>query len=146
MDSQQLKRESSNELSRHFNRNVSDTECAYLAGFFDGEGCVSIDRTNFALTISASNTDSKPIVRLLEVFAGHVRADQRASRNKQLYLWTVHSYHASAVANEFLPYSCVKLDQLLLAIEFQAVRASLNPEQKHDYYLQMRGLKNECAN
>ena len=44
----------------------SETEIAYFAGLFDGEGCIGIykhPRSGFSYKLTLSNTDPRPLIR-----------------------------------------------------------------------------------
>ena len=47
---------------------MTETDIAYAAGFFDGEGCISISK-NGAVDIRVTNTAKNVLVRLQNIFA-----------------------------------------------------------------------------
>lgn len=124
----------------------SSEDIAYLAGFLDGEGCVTIAKDNkgkyFRLRLTASNVVASPIVALLETFGGKMYYSEQTDKTKQpIYAWRICGNSAANCINTLLPYSLVKRSQYLLAIEFQTSRSFLTFEQKEEAYLNMKNLK-----
>jgi hypothetical protein len=99
-----------------------DTELAYLAGFFDGEGHVSVQRNahGHALQVSVSQLDPAPLLVFQKRFGGsvHRQADRRGFR--AMIVWTVVSRVALVALRELRPMLIVKASQVDAAIEFQS--------------------------
>jgi hypothetical protein len=99
----------------------------YLAGFFDGEGCIQINKAHrkgghvspvYTLGTSAVQVHPEPIKLLLKYFGGSL--DTRDENNHRfIYCWRA----ASELALRFLlmvePYLLVKKEQASIGIEFQ---------------------------
>jgi hypothetical protein len=90
---------------------------AWAAGFFDGEGCISVSRTG-RVQILASQTTAAPLIALQTGFGGTVSLHDRPDpRHKAQWKWQ----GGSAVARNFLPairpYLRVKAAQADLAME-----------------------------
>ena len=113
---------------------IRETDACYLAGFFDGEGCVQIQgkqgigRT-YQLTIEIVNT-YEPVIRWIGEIAGgsvehiHRKVDIRPTisgthRRAILWRWRASSEHAASVLRAMLPYLKVKRDEAELGIRFQ---------------------------
>lgn len=101
------------------------TDLAYAAGFFDGEGCVTLLRdkrgagSHFGLRAAVANTDQAILLWLGELFGGHVHSRRRDSVAWKIgYCWTV----SASTAYQFLflirPYVRVKLPQVDLCLDF----------------------------
>lgn len=97
----------------------------YLAGFIDGEGCISITRRNknrrsgYTLTLSASQLDPKPLYRLQQVFGGSLKQyKHKNSNSRPYYMWSVSSQKAVLAIATLLPYLLVKNEQARLGLVF----------------------------
>lgn len=115
---------------------------AYLAGFFDGEGSISIERSGTnsqSLRIQAVNTDPRPIELLHNAFAGNFRSDQYRGKTKDgrdhkpIYIWRVANTLAKDALVAMLPYLTVKRERAEIAIAFERLR-----QQHHDLYAYQR--------
>jgi hypothetical protein len=103
----------------------------YLAGFFDGEGCISICHHSNSkkykylnLDIFVSNTNIPSLELFKNVFNGNIYAQSNKTYKdhpnwKQAYVWQLGNNRASECLKELLPYLEQKKPQALLAIEFQ---------------------------
>ena len=107
----------------------SNTELAYLAGLFDGEGCVSILKVSkqagfksfrYRLRIQITNTNKHLMNWLNERFNFHIATHVPLKKNwKMCWVALKHDRKARNMLVEMLPYLKVKKDEALLAIEFQ---------------------------
>ena len=107
----------------------SNTELAYLAGLFDGEGCISIlkekDQRGFKsyryrLRIQITNTNKSVMDWLNERFNFYITERKDLKKNwKRCWVGVRHDRKARNLLVEMLPYLKVKKDEALLAIEFQ---------------------------
>jgi len=75
---------------------VNDVEHAYLAGFFDGEGCICIN------------------------YQPSLRQCSLRLQVTQQWVWSCQSLQAAAALRAMLPFLDVKRDQAEIALEFQA--------------------------
>lgn len=103
-----------------------DTEIAYLAGFFDGEGFIIIcrDKTrlgnpNYKLRIGASQVVGTPIYLLRDRFGGLIQThNNKNPKHRAIFTWQAHSQKAVAALEEMLPYMTVKKEQALFALSW----------------------------
>ena len=101
---------------------TKNEELAYLAGIFDGEGCIQLSRNangrsrfpvgNVSLKIQVCNNDK----RLLEVFteagfAGKVQKRTIKKGYKQSYYWICNGKNAAELLHSLLPYLVSKKSQ-----------------------------------
>jgi hypothetical protein len=122
----------------------------WAAGFFDGEGCVSIVRqvkygkAYHWLDISVYQNHSASLALLRELFGGSVRPEQNA------WKWRACGPTAGAALREMLPYLRVKRGQAAVAVSFQARKlpargpkraADFDPEPDERDYALVRDLK-----
>jgi hypothetical protein len=106
---------------------------AYLAGFFDGEGCVYILRSRkktavyFSLEISFTNVSIEPLKLAQELFAGQI-SESRDIRNgkKCVKRLRVRGNQALRALELMLPFLLVKKRRAEIAIEFQKIMSSPN--------------------
>lgn len=101
---------------------------AYLAGFFDGEGCIQVSASKkrmakgqFDLHIVTSNTDRHVIEFAQQSLGGFVHLSKNYDQPNwaPIWVWIASAMPALAALKAMLPYLRVKKEQALLAIEFQ---------------------------
>jgi hypothetical protein len=97
----------------------------WAAGFFDGEGCVSIQRVRNgqggALQIIVVQKGPRPIEVLADLWGGGINVTHRNQPTGRVgyYRWTLCGDKAADALVEMLPFLVEKRDQAHLAIEFQ---------------------------
>ena len=109
---------------------LSPTDAAYFAGFFDGEGCVILIarpgggfslRIQFAQTLKASHVLGW-MRDTAGVGANITHKPQDSMRHDIGTNWAIHSDAAEELLRQMLPYLRVKKAQAELAIAFQERR------------------------
>ena len=103
---------------------TSSEQLIWAAGFFDGEGCVSLNRlskggTQRQLSLSASH---EAAVRRVHTVLGEGNVYYRAPRqatHKPMWTWVASSKGADRAAEKLLPYLVVKREQALLMLRVQ---------------------------
>ena len=108
-----------------------DLLLAWIAGFFDGEGCVIVElsnmpqclrgqRTSLHATLTQTSTDCLEIVK--QRFGGNIKVSdvrkENARRWAVQYTWVVRNENALKFLQEILPYSIVKKSQIELALQY----------------------------
>lgn len=128
-------------------RNTITTEIAYIAGFFDGEGCVRIKQANqggnsYYLIAHITNTNPIILKKVQGLFGGNTRLQEKG-KNKPIYNW----YITSSEANDFLkvlyPFLIEKKSQAELGINFHQNKEKMTPKEKQKNYQKMRDMKLE---
>jgi len=128
-------------------RNTITTEIAYIAGFFDGEGCVRIKQANqggnsYYLIAHITNTNPVILKKVKDLFGGNTRVQEKG-RNKPIYNW----YITSSEANDFLktlqPFLIEKKSQAELGIKFHETKENMTPKEKEKNYKKMMDMKKE---
>jgi len=102
---------------------------AYLAGFFDGEGCITIQhRRNgkgkfyHQLWVSVVNTNRYSLEVFRFTFGGRIYSQPRPQSKphwKASWVWQISDRHACECLKSLLPYLLQKQPQAQVAIEFQ---------------------------
>jgi hypothetical protein len=105
----------------------------WLAGFFDGEGCVylqSMTRVNrrlprYCLQISITQNDRFILEEIQKEFGGQVYLH----KGRRCYRWRITGMASLPFLQAVCPYVRIKKDQVDLAIEFVASmrKANLGP-------------------
>ena len=100
-------------------------ELAYMAGLFDGEGCISISshKDRHCHLHCIVNIAGKEIPDLFKAdFGGCVIKIKKAKDyHQQVWCWTICSNNAVRFLFAILPYWRIKTEEAKLAIEFQGV-------------------------
>lgn len=107
----------------------SDTDLAYFAGLFDGEGCISMtapDNRIARLSVKMTICHSPALIRLQSWFGGNISKPQIRGTNKTIFTWTLGSFQEQL---HFLDCIAEHLDekqpQANLAIEYLRARIKL---------------------
>lgn len=135
---------------------------SYLAGFFDGEGCIYINKFQdkrkhcrtkyqFALAVSVSNVDPRPLRLFRENFGGYIRKKPQKNHPKWriAWEWKASSNAAEVFLQHALPYFINKKEEAELALEYKKDfvnhsgrrRTNEENEKRDNYYKKMRLLK-----
>lgn len=134
-------------------------ELSYWAGFFDGEGCISIykyqnkDQWHKSLTYSAMiqlAICDKEILDQLDILFKGTRAVRKHSRpnSRPQYYWQRRGNKAVEIIKQLLPFLRLKKPQGELALEFHKQKGRnpsrlLSPSElrlRDEYYWRMRKL------
>jgi hypothetical protein len=114
----------------------ASADVAYLAGFFDGEGCVYILRQRrrnkvgdpavyYCLEISFTNSHMAPLDLAMSMFGGRISEskDPRPG-TKRVHRLRIRSRQALAALTEMRPFLRVKLQHADIAVTFQTALSS----------------------
>jgi hypothetical protein len=116
-------------------RQISLLDLAYIAGIFEGEGCVSISRHlrndtraegrySYQLHVIFNMTDREPLDLLADYFGGKVRTyDYKPERNaRPFHTWHISAKKAIPFLTSLQPFlRCQRIaDKVELALAFQA--------------------------
>lgn len=127
------------------NSNYIKAEPAYIAGFFDGEGCIRVNKTLsrnvicYHLILTIANNDRSILDSCKEVYGGDVRS--KGKRN--CYSWSLfNKLHIEQFFLNTLPYLVVKREEALAAVEYIRLGHKKHcPEQREEIYLRLIALK-----
>jgi hypothetical protein len=124
---------------------------AYLAGLFDGEGCIRISkdkmgRSNprYALIITVNNTNPIPLHFFKNRYGGSINTRYFKSF-KPIHSWTITSKNGQRFLEDVLDNLWIKRDEALLGIEFQKriglPLSAQEYEAREELYLRCRDIK-----
>jgi len=104
---------------------ISEIELAWLAGFIDGEGCISIHRRflkrratpEYTIVLEVSNTKRNAILFLKDLCGGCVKSYKPEGKTKVAYKWQAKAKVAKDILEPLFPYLRLKQEQAQLALE-----------------------------
>ena len=94
----------------------------WVAGFFDGEGCIYIGRRirkytpQYNLQIDISQKDRRPLDSIVQEYGGSVWGIKNPSG---CYRWRITGKAATRFLERILPYSLVKRNSIEIGLAFQ---------------------------
>lgn len=96
----------------------------YLAGYFDGEGCISVSYARsgqFRLQMLINSSDLGILQAFSEVLGGRVIPWKKSTcaRKRRLYRWQLNGSIAQAAIRKLLPFLVGKRDVANLALKIQ---------------------------
>ena len=100
-----------------------EKDVAYFAGFFDGEGSVSINRgfakkknwsPTHSLTVQISGSRIEPLKKLYDIFGGSL-----FTTCSNVWKWCLTGNKAAEFIELIYPYSLIKKEEIELALQFQ---------------------------
>jgi len=118
---------------------ASPIEWSYLAGRFDGEGCVRATENKplgtaksprFRIVVGITNTSERLINWIHNSFGGSVQVKHLPGRDKATkicYLVAFNPKAGEALLNGMMPYLIVKRDQAIMALKLRAMVKSFSP-------------------
>ena len=99
-------------------------ELAYVAGFLDGEGCLSIG-ANGSVSMGIVNTSKCTLDFVLKVLGAGIIQDRKQIVNKRQYVFRSYGENCMAALDLLLPYLIEKKEQALLLIEYRQQNRSV---------------------
>jgi len=106
-----------------------DTNIAWTAGFFDGEGCIHIEplysrrnkktRPTYQLYIRIGNTHLPSLNHLKNIWGGVIMPNGAKEHKNQQWYWHAWSTLAVHILRLCLSYLVTKKHQAMVAIDFQ---------------------------
>lgn len=108
---------------------VSETDLAWTAGLFDGEGSISLhfsrsrrrsrlsDAAAWRMVVAISMTSPLALDRVAALYGGKVRDSQTLKSGKRVYRWSTGLPRSEAFLRALAPYLTVKAAQAVIAVE-----------------------------
>lgn len=116
------------------------TEVAWAAGFFDGEGCITLrpnprrdgelqsDREwSRHLHLKVTQKDKPPLLTFQRLFSGSISRETKGSR---CYNWSLTSIRGAAALEQMLPFLVVKKELAGWGLRFQRTVHELRSGQR----------------
>lgn len=128
-------------------RETITTKIAYIAGFFDGEGCIRIKKANqkghsYYLWVAITNSNKQILEEVMELFGGKVRLAER-SVNKRIYHYLITASEAYDFLMILTPFLKEKKAQAQFAMTFHRRKGKMLPESRRIDYEKMMRMKRE---
>jgi hypothetical protein len=117
---------------------MKQTDIAWAAGYFDGEGSVSIPLKSQKwpyLQVAISCKDARPLRRIQNLFAGAVTKDNRSGG---CFRWQVQSREAIAFMKLIRPYLSCKDKAVAVGLSFEEVMRPRGTRRLPDGFLARR--------
>ena len=97
---------------------IVDQHLAWIAGFFDGEGCITCSNTG--VTVKISHTHKQSLEFIKSILGGSLNS--RTGTNKPAWVWSVSGDNAWKVLQTLLPFLHEKAEQADVALELLRTR------------------------
>ena len=105
-------------------RQPTEVEIAWLAGFFDGEGCIGIypKSKGYSYIVTISNTDPRPLAKFREIFGGNIHLNNNRhlaghENDRPCYHYALYARGAQLFLELALPYFVIKKEQAEIFLE-----------------------------
>jgi hypothetical protein len=114
------------------NKKLSQTELAYFAGYFDGEGCVSFNAKKYMLQVRIGSADREVLAKFHSAFGGNFAASSRQIGKRFMFSWGLYNNKAQEFLIQVLPFLAAKRSVALLGLQitFGAKFVRLSAEEK----------------
>ena len=103
-------------------------EIIYMAGFFDGEGCVGINKTSrgsemfkYRVEVQITQVDIRPLLLFKKHFGGSIMLIEKTKPYQDIHHWTVTNKKADLVLKKIYPYLIYKKKKVKLALKYIAL-------------------------
>jgi len=134
---------------------MTQTDIAWAAGFFDGEGCITVpvrtrsrNRRNYSLALYVGQVDPRPLARLQGYFGGAVVSRTSWGKGRPIFMWRISGTTAEAALRVLLPFLMVKAEQARLALElrdriraYHRIGRSVDPDETEARMLLVAAIK-----
>ena len=139
---------------------MSKLELAYLAGFFDGEGCISCSPSvnnrgdkhpgaTYQLIVCIAQNDGNALVPFAKRWGGKIGKRTRGVNNDDCCLWSVGGHRALACLTDLHPYLRAKKAEASIALKWPFAksvgRGHVTPpnvlKKREDIYFALRDIK-----
>ena len=129
-----------------FGDKMKEVTKSYLAGFFDGEGCISITknkkRNHYNLVVTVSGTKPKIISMFEQFFGGNVRIKLKNFPRQQVWIWNVYGEERREFLQIINPYLILKKEEALLGLKYSMYLHKYGLQDiREEFRLQMSSLK-----
>jgi len=118
---------------------LTEIEQAYIAGFFDGEGCLHISKKmrknqgkNYCYSLKSviSNTKLEPLKYIKIFFGGSISKQNRKINQKDIYFLQMNIKSTINLLKNIYPYLRIKKEQANVAFKIIEVKKNYSPLRK----------------
>lgn len=118
---------------------------AYFAGFFDGEGCITMAKSKAGyikpLKLTVGNTWRNPLTKMAAEYGGTDTSLKVIRHNMPVFHWVLlQSDLQQKFLLKVLPYLIIKREQALLGLEIRRWGNCQDPKKRTEYYNRLREL------
>lgn len=106
---------------------------SYIAGIFDGEGCVLINGSNFSVIVTIINTHRGLIDYIHNHFPGSLyirRPNHSHPHYKPVYIWRIICSRAIQFLRDIAPFTIVKKERIGKVLDFYDRRHQMTKTEK----------------
>ena len=122
------------EWQEHLSK-FSSADFGWAAGFFDGEGCITVGRTKkplnrdawFSVRFLLTNTHRGALERFQDMFRGTISARKQIPGRQQIYQLRLDGKLCERCLEALLPHSTVKRVQIDAALTMRKLLTSNDP-------------------
>lgn len=121
-------------------RQPNEIELSYLAGYFDGEGCIHISKIG-ARVVAIKSCYPKVVQRFYKIYGGWCKKLPNKSKTKiwrHFYYFRIYGDEALYVVHSLFPFLREKKEQARLFIKYSS---SKDAHTKAQYAMQIKSLK-----
>lgn len=128
-------------------RKTITTQIAYIAGFFDGEGCIRLKQSSqggnsYYVWVAITNSNRQILDEVAELFGGVVRKAEKTV-NKTIYHYNITASEAVDFLTVLQPFLKEKAEQARIAIAFHGQKDGMTRDMKRLYVKRITDLKKE---
>lgn len=126
---------------------IQPTDLAWAAGFFDGEGCISVvrcthkgvAREQVQVLLDVAQVNPTPLERLVALFGGRIRVSPNGQDGAwRIHAWRIYGRKAGVILQQVLPYLIGKRRQAELCLELISMQGG--PGQRRSDAVYARSL------
>lgn len=102
---------------------ASELDRSYIAGFFDGEGCVNFGRRgSWTFMVTVGNTRRDILEWIQTFYGGHIeKVGARHPRQKDFFILHFHGLRADRFLSDIYPYVRLKKHQVEVGMEIRSL-------------------------
>jgi len=115
---------------------LEEKDLAYIAGFFDGEGCIYSNGGCFKIGIY--NTVRAPLDFVERLFGGNIYEQvPKNIRHSTIYRWIISGESAAGVLQYLMPYLIIKKKRAILGIK---IANTSNKQERFSLALELKRM------
>jgi len=118
--------------------NLTESDKAYMAGYFDGEGCIVIaeekDKNggiiSYRLQLNVGSRDVTSIKWIHEKFGGRIHKNKIKGKDHYMFYWVANSLEGGEILSSFEKYLKLKKERAGYVKEFLSLGRGYHVEKK----------------